>query len=223
MASWSIFFDRGLYLLSRHNPQEAARQLERALQECPASQGSELHRICFFLGVALNRLGHPDTAIKSWMSCLRLKKRGHTRKLLSSFTNSYGMEKQKREELDDWKAFTSVQLTRYLLSKNKRVFSTQAEQDMVLDLIKDYWKSLSRSGALKGKTCAEKQSIFLHARIVFPTVLAPMYGGERVIPVNFRTQRKVNLLDRCSCGSGLPFNRCCGRTLGCEEVINGLF
>jgi tetratricopeptide (TPR) repeat protein len=218
-----MFFDLGLCHLARHNPHEAARNFEKALRECPASRGSDLYRICFFLGVALKRLGHPDPAIKSWMSCQRLKKRGHTRKLLSRLTNSYGMEKQNREELDDWKAFTSVQLTRYLLSKNKRAFSTRAERDMVLDLIKDYWGSLMKSGALEGKSCAEKHAVFTRVQIVFPTVLVPMHSGERVIPVNFRTQKKVQLSDRCSCGSGLPFHRCCGRTPGSEEIINGLF
>jgi tetratricopeptide (TPR) repeat protein len=218
-----MFLDRGLCLLARHNPQEAVRYFENALRECPASRGADLYRICFYMGVALQRLGHPETAIKSWVSCQRLKKRGHIRKLLSRLTNPYGMEKQKRSELDDWKAFASVQLTRYLLSKNKRTFSTRAEQDMVVDLIRDYWDSLAKSGVLAGKSCAEKHAIFTRTQIVFPTILIPQRVGEPVIPVNFHTQKRVNFTDRCYCGSGQPFHLCCGRTPGNEEVLSGIF
>ncbi len=223
MTAWVMYFTRGLCLLARHDPQGASRYFEKALQECPASKGRDLYRICFYLGVALRRLGHPETAIKSWVSCQRLQKRGHARRMLSRLTNSYGMEKQKREDLDDWKAFASVQLARYLLSKNKRTFSTLAEQDMVVDLIRDYWGNLVKSGVLAGKSCDEKRTIFVSTRIIFPTVLLSEPPTQSVIAVNFRTQRRVNLTDRCTCGSGLPYSLCCGRTPGNEEVLSGIF
>ncbi len=224
MSAWTLYMDRGLAYLAKHDPQEAARALETALQECPASRSSDLHRICFFLGIALTRIGHPETAMKSWASCQRLRKRGPTRRLLSRFTNAYGMQKQGREDMDDWKAFVSIQLSRYLLSKNKRTFSTRAEQDMVVDLIRDHWISLMSSGAMAGRSCVEKHAVFSRTQIVFPTVLVPeTRRGTPVIAVNFQTRKRVGLTDRCFCGSGLPFRLCCGRTPGCEEVLSGIF
>jgi hypothetical protein len=218
-----MYLDRGLKLLSRHRPLEAAHFFEKALKECPTADGTGLYRVCFYLGIALRRLGHPETAIKSWVSCQRLKKRGHARRMLVRLTNPYGMEKQERAVLDDWKAFVSIQLTRYLLTKNKRIFSTLAEQDMVLDLIRDYWKSLVKSGALAEKSCEEKHAIFDNTRIVFPTVVLPGQGGQTTITVNFRTKKRVKPADRCYCGSGLPFALCCGRTPGSDEVLSGIF
>jgi hypothetical protein len=223
MSIWGMYFERGLRLLSRHNPQRAVLFFEKALQECPASRSAELYRICLYLGVALRRLGHPQTAIKSWVSCQRLKKRGHACRLLAQLINSYGMEKQKSENLDDWKAFASLQLGCYLSFKNKRAFSTRAEQDMILDLIRDAWDSLVKSGVLVGKSCEEKRNLFIQTRIVFPTLVTSDRTMLPIIPVNFRTQKRISLTDRCYCGSGMPFSLCCGRTPGSEEVLSGIF
>jgi len=219
-----MHLDRGLGALARHNPSEAIRSLQKALDGCPPSRSRELYRICFFLGVALRRMGFSQSAIKSWVSCRRLKKRGYTRKMLARFTNGYGMEKQSSEALDDWKAFHAIQISRYLLGKNKGVFSTQAEQDMITDLIKDHWAALQVTGELKADSPCEKMEIFQKTRIVFPTVVItePLVNGP-IIAVNFQTRRKLRLQDRCSCGSGLPFILCCGRTPGNEELLTGSF
>ncbi len=218
-----MYFRRGLILLSHHHTREAAHFFERALKSCPPTAGKSLYRICFYLGIALRRLGHPETAFKSWVSCQRLEKRGRARKMIVRLANSYGMIKQERESQDDWKAFVSIQLTRYLQTKNKRVFSTMAEQDMVIDLIRDYWRSLLKSGTLARKTCEEKQAIFSRTRIVFPTIMVPEEGDHVLIPVNFKTKARVKAADKCFCGSGLPYNLCCGRTPGCDEVLSGIF
>jgi hypothetical protein len=113
---------------------------------------------------------------------------------------------------------------RYLLAKNRHVFATRAERDMVTDLIRDHWSTLGGSGALAGRKCCEKLDLFRKVWIVFPTVLVePSVLKAPVISVDFRAQRKVNLMDRCCCGSGLPFMNCCGRTPGREEIQGGLF
>jgi hypothetical protein len=224
MSAWSMHFDNGLRRLARHRPQEAIHLFEAALQECPASKASELYRICFFLGVALKRLGHSQTAIKSWLSCRRLKKRGHAGKLLARLTNPYGMARQECESMDDWEAFASLQMSRYLLSKQSRAFSTRAEYDMIMDLIMDSWKSLAESGGLYGKNCAEKHAVFASTRIIFPSlVVASPAQTSPVISVNFRSQKRLGLNDRCFCGSGLPFSMCCGRMPGSEELLGGIF
>ncbi len=221
---WNMYFDKGLVSLARHNPAQAIHFLQMAMEKCPASRSRELYRICLFLGVALRRMGFSQSAIKSWTSCQRLNKRGHTRKMLARLTNCYGMERQASEEEDDWRAFSSVQTARYLMGKNKRTFSTLAEKDMIGDLIRDHWLTLMKTGELRGKSSCEKLGFFRKVSIVFPG------GGvqdsrldPQVIGVNFQTRKKVELGERCLCGSGLPFALCCGRTPANEELLTGIF
>jgi hypothetical protein len=200
------------------------KTLQTALEECPPSKSHDLYKICLYLGVALQRVGFPQSAIKSWISCQRLNKRGPTRKMLSRYTNCYGMERQDTTEADDWQAFSSMQTVRYLLGKNKRTFSTRAEQDMIRDLIGDSWSELRASSGLSAMSGCEKMKAFRAVRIVFPTVvLAEQHLDGPVITVNFQTKQKVGLNDRCSCGSGMPFMLCCGRTPGKEELLSGRF
>jgi hypothetical protein len=221
---WFRHYDRGLGSLARHRPAEAVKALQTALEECPPSKSRDLYKICLYLGVALQRVGFPQSAIKSWISCQRLNKRGPTRKMLSRYTNCYGMERQDTTEADDWQAFSSIQTVRYLLGKNKRTFSTRAEQDMIRDLIRDSWTELRRSADLAAMSGCEKMEAFRAVRIVFPTVvLAEQHLDGPVIAVNFQTKQKVGLNDRCSCGSGMPFMLCCGRTPGKEELLSGRF
>ena len=144
--------------------------------------------------------------------------------MLSRLTNCYGMDRQVSTGEDDWQAFSAIHTARYLLSKNKRTFSTRAEQDMISDLIRDNWDILRHSGALDGKFGCDKLEAFRGVGIVFPSVVrAEPKVNEPVIAVNFQTQRKVKLQDRCLCGSGLAFVMCCGRTPGKEELLSGLF
>ncbi len=219
-----MYFDKGLASLARHNPAQAIHFLQMAMEMCPASRSRELYRICLFLGIALRRMGFSQSAIKSWTSCQRLNKRGHTRKMLARLTNSYGMERQASEEEDDWRAFSSIQTARYLMGKNKRTFSTLAEKDMISDLIRDHWADLLDSGELQGKSSCEKMSYFRKVSIVFPgTGAHGAWQDPYVIGVNFQTRRKVELGERCLCGSGLSFALCCGRTPADEELLSGIF
>lgn len=221
MSVWKIQMDRGLGMLSRHNPLEAVRSLERALNACPADRSADLHRICFYLGIALRRAGHCQTAIRSWLSCTQLKKRGHSRRMLERMVNGYGMARQTSEGGDDWQAFFAVQVSRYLATRNRRAFSTPAERDMVSDLIFDYWKSVQRSGILVGKDSRQKRDFFSALRMVFPTVVLPEQQPGTVLTVDFRLQRRIGDQEACPCGSGLPLSLCCGRTVGCEEILSG--
>jgi hypothetical protein len=223
-VSWAMDFDRGLGELSRHRPAQAVRFLQKALVDCPPSHAADLYSISFYLGVALRRLGYSQSAIRSWLSCQRLHKRGHIRRILARITNGYGMEKMACEELDDWAAFASVHLSRYLAAKNRHGFATEAERDMVTDLIRDHWKSLGGSGVLQGRTCSQKLEEYRAVQIVFPSVLGtgPL-AASPLIPVDFRAQRRVKPADRCPCGSGLPHINCCGRVQGREELRSGSF
>ncbi len=223
-GTWLRHYERGLGLLARHRPAEAVKALQTALEECPPFRSRDLYQICLYLGVALRRMGFPESAIKSWTSCQRLNKRGHTRKMLSRCTNGYGMERQDSLDADDWQAFSSIQFARYLLGKNKRAFSTEAEHDMIVDLIRDAWMELRSSTDLSRLSSSEKLEAFRAVRIVFPAVIhSDRSSEELVIAVNFHTKQKVGLADRCSCGSGMPFMLCCGRTPSKEELMSGSF
>jgi hypothetical protein len=222
--NWNAAFDKGLGALARHRPADAVRSLQAALETCPASKSGDLHQICLYLGIALRRAGYPQSAIKSWTSGQRLNKRGHTRKMLARFTNCYGMDPQSTSLADDRQAFSSIQIARYLLCKNKRTFSTLAEHDMIRDLIRDSWGEIRASRKLEGKSSCEKMEIFRAFRIVFPSVVLsePRINGP-VISVNFQKKQRVGLNDRCACGSGMPHMLCCGRTPGMEELLTGIF
>ncbi len=223
-SGWSIHFDRGLESLSRHRPAAAVKSLQQALEKCPASHSHDLYKVCFYLGVALQRIGYSQSAIKSWTTCRRLNKRGHTRKMLARYTNCYCMERQGSAEADDWQAFYSIQAARYLMCKNKRTFSTPAERDMIGDLIRDAWAELGRAYELAGKSGCDKMAAFRSVHIVFPSaVFSEPHADGPIISVNFRTKQKVGLGDRCLCGSGLPYFQCCGRTPGKEELFTGVF
>ncbi len=144
--------------------------------------------------------------------------------MLARLTNSYGMERQDSEEEDDWRAFSSIQTARYLMGKNKRTFSTLAEKDMIDDLIRDHWVTLVRTGELAGKSSCDKLGFFRKVNIVFPGAGTPETQLDpQVIGVNFQTHKKVELGERCLCGSGLPFALCCGRTPANEELLTGIF
>jgi hypothetical protein len=223
MDAWKLQMDRGLGMLSRHNPPEAMRCLRQALEACPPERGADLHRICFYLGIALRRAGHSQTAIRSWLSCTQLKKRGNSRRMLERMVNGYGMARQASEGGDDWQAFLAIQLSRYLATRNKRAFSTAAERDMVSDLIRDYWHGVESSGVLAGKDSCQKRDYFRGMRIVFPTVVLPEIMPGTLVAVDFRMQRRIFDSQTCFCGSGLPYAFCCGRTVSCEELTHGSF
>ena len=221
---WAVEYDKGLDALARHRPVDAVRSLQAALEGCPLSKSRDLHQICLYLGIALRRVGYPQSAIKSWTSGQRLHKRGCSRKMLSRFTNCYGMDPQSSSDADDRQAFTSIQTARYLLNKNKRAFSTLAEQDMIRDLIRDSWGELQVTGTLAGKSICEKMKIFHVFQIVFPSVvLSDPLINEPIISVNFYKKQRVALNDRCACGSGMPHMLCCGRTPAKEELLTGFF
>jgi hypothetical protein len=223
MDAWKLHQDLGIRMLARHHEREAVHYLRQAMDSCPPDRAAELHRICFYLGIALRRSGHPQTAVRSWLSCTHLRKRGYSRRMLERLLNGYGMARQATANDDDWQAFRAIQLSRYLATRNKRAFSTDAERDMVSDLIRDYWRTVERSGATTGMDASRKRDYFLRMRIVFPTVVLPETAAGVVVAVNFRTRQRISDTQTCLCGSGLPYAFCCGRTKSCEELMPGIF
>lgn len=211
MHSWQRKIKRGIHYLSKHNADKAITLFREALEECPVSQTRDMSRLLFYMGVTLKRLGCLSGAIQSWLSSLRLNKDRYAMKMIQRYSNCYGMGRQETEQLDDLGAFHSIQVSRYLRSKRSGRFSSEAEQDMVADLIAEFWTRLISEHRLENKSPEEKKRIFQDVKIVFPFVLLPEESESDVIQVDFRRRRRMHAHDRCYCGSGLPFLACCGR------------
>jgi hypothetical protein len=222
MECWTGDFHRGMHALAKHDPAAAAMHLSRALKGCPVSSRRSLSRLLFYLGVSLQRLGLSNSAIRAWIAAQRARKFRRNRELLERYANPYGMAKQLCDDLDDWQAFYSIQLMRYLRGFNKRTLTSTTERTMLQDLICQQWASLKESGALEGKSPEEKSDIFRATRIDYP-LFYMSEEHEAVLRVNFTTGKKFRPGDRCLCGSGLPFLACCGRTPGEDELSIGIF
>jgi tetratricopeptide (TPR) repeat protein len=211
------------YFLSRHMPKKALDQLVKAIKVCPSCKEKELARLLFYLGVTLKKLGHSSSAIRFWISSYRLNKNKYARQMIKRFSNGYGFKKEENNELDDIKAFFSIQISRYLAKKKSKHFSTQAEVDMIKDLLEEKWKNIQQSGILEKKSIEEKHKYFKGVKIVFPFMFFTKVLGDSVINVNFNRGTKVVQNERCICGSGLPYYKCCGRAPSLEEMADGFF
>lgn len=222
MDRWTVDFHRGIRYLSGHDPASAIVFLSRAVQHCPLSRSEELTKALYYLGIALKRVGYGNSAIRSWVTSHRMKKSKHTRALLNRFCNDYGMAKQDCEAQDDWQAFYSIQLMRYLRGFKKRTLSDRSERTMIVDIVREAWNELQASGALEGRTPEEKYEVFLNTKIDFPLFYYSRLQ-DPVVRVNFSEGRRYKAGDPCPCGSGLQFSCCCGRNPGEDELSIGLF
>ena len=222
MDRWTVDFHRGIRYLAGHDPAKAIENFSRAVQNCPVDRSRELTKALYYLGVALKRVGYSNSAIRSWVTSLKVKKSRHTRALLDRFCNDYGMAKRDCQAEDDWQAFYSIQLRSYLRGFEKRTLSDPVERSMIHDIVREAWNRLEDSGALQGCTPEQKYEIFQDTKIDFPLFY---YGRLRdpVVRINFSEGRRVHPGDPCQCGSGLPFGCCCGRNPADEELSVGLF
>jgi hypothetical protein len=210
-------FRLGKRELANHRPDLALRRFRFAVKACPATNPGELSRSLYWLALALFRLDRPEFAIKSLASAQKLRPRGVARAAYLRRINDYGMLRRSKPELDDFYAFYSVQACSYLERKQGGRFDSNAEKDVVTHLIGDAWKTLSRSGALASLSTARKLAFFKSRPIPFPVFgLEPSTRGT-IISADFRRGRRLGGDDRCSCGSGLPYMRCCGRTGSLSE------
>jgi len=160
---------------------------------------------------------------KSWVNARKLIRNGPVQWEFSRWVNEYGMRRCEKQEADDYFAFQSIQVSRYLSKKDRGRFGSRSERDVVYELIFDAWKILRCSGLLVSKTTAEKLAIFKRARVDFPYVYVEDALEENREPLvgDFRrgrvTKARIGSDDPCSCGSGLPWKLCCGRLSSCVE------
>jgi hypothetical protein len=210
-------FRKGKKALAGHRPDLALRSFRASVDDCPAAEPERLSRNLYWLALALLRLDRPELAIRSLASAQKLRPRGIARAAYLHRINEYGMCRRSSRELDDFYAFYSVQACAYLGRKPGGRFDSNAEKDAVTKLIGDSWKALSGSGKLAKLTAAQKLAVFKASPIAFPLFGLESEPRGSVIPADFRRGRRLRGDDRCSCGSGLPFMRCCGRTSSLRE------
>ena len=205
-------FRRGQSELARHRPDLAVRKLRAAVDACPAAKAGELSRDLYWLAIALLRLDRPELAMRSLASAQKLRPRGIARTVYERRVNAYGMCRRSSPTLDDFYAFYSVQACAYFVAKKQGSFATSAEKDVVTRLIGDAWHSLSCSGGLTGLSASRKLALFKSWPIAFPLFGLEKPVRGKVVAADFRRGGKLQGDERCRCGSGLPFMRCCGRT-----------
>jgi hypothetical protein len=205
-------FRRGQRELASHRPDRAVRSLRKAVSTCPALRAGELSRNLYWLALALFRLDRPELAVKSLASAQKLRPRGLARSAYLLRVNDYGMCRRSSPELDDFYAFFSIKACAYLRSKNQDRFNSCAEKDAITRLIGDAWRSMSSSGKLKGASPSSKLSFFEAWPISYPLFGLDTMDTGKIVRADFRRGRRIHGEDPCTCGSGLPFMRCCGRT-----------
>lgn len=218
----AIAYLRGKKALASHDAAEALRLLRTAVDACPASRRMELSHRLYWLSVALRRLGKDGLAVKALSSAQRLAPRSRARDMYERLANDYGMPRASCQEHDDYRAFCSIQVRRYLERVPDRRFADQAEIDAVLTIIADAWLRLQTPGASRHGTCDDRLKSYREATIEFPALraVAPARQGK-TIAADFFRGRAVKADDRCSCGSGLPYRMCCGRTRLPYETEHG--
>lgn len=220
---WNRAFKTGVLYLTKHQPQYAIKHFKQALRFCPVYNKRDLNTILYYLGISLKKLGLPGSAVKSWGTGKKVYRHGLASLMYHRFINGYGMVKQATSELDDWNAYYSIQLQRYLNSKRSRKFGSEGEKDMIWDLIYDHWVRLLQSERLEGLGPCKKIELFRQETIVFPYFNVPDFQKKAEILVDFHKKSKIDPNAPCPCHSGLSYIQCCGRTKSEEELYYGVF
>lgn len=212
----AFYLRKGLHELAQHKPSQALAFLRQSVEQTPPSCEQELSKALYWLSIALLQMDQRDLAVKSLANAQKLRRQSYARKFYVHHVNEYGMVKRPTRELDDLYAFTSIQLSSYLVKRPSHRFGSEAEHSAVLKLILEAWKQLSRSDEFASLECGEKLQLFKKLKIEFP-----VYGSYSQ-NLRFRDRHEVSAaLDGpkvCSCGSGLSYMQCCGRVRGLSEL-----
>ncbi len=161
MESWKDDFFKGKKCIKNHLLKDSLGYLHQSVKDCPVENQVDLADIFFNLGVVFKRLGFIIPAIRSWDAAVCADNRGEAVKVLRTIFPGNRLN-------DDKSYFFLIQLSTYLGQKNSGKIESDAEKDMILDLIKIYWEQVLDSGILYGQSKAEKMIIFKDIEIDFP-------------------------------------------------------
>ena len=233
MHDWQLDYIRGRRWLRRHRPVVALRYFERAIENAPftrrvpspaaPSNRTTLASLFAYFAIALQKAGMPNRAHGSRIEATRLVKRGAHRRIVVRRSNEYGMARQPTTVSDDKHAFYGAQLAHYVRSKKSHRLGTRAEIDMVAELIDDAWCELRDTIDLPRLTADQKLKLFENTLVVFPFLSVPETMKTHDVAVDFGNGTRLEPGDRCTCGSGLLFRLCHGRTPGADEALIGRF
>ncbi len=155
-------------LLSRHKAQKAIVPLRKAVDLCSIEDRAQLERALYWLSIALIRVGKSALAIKALANARHLVPRGKCAVLYKRLTNDYGMPKSSCCDHDDYQAFFSIQLRRYLATVPGQKFESSIEMDTILELIASAWIKFKRDHAIESMECGEKVRQYEGLRMSFP-------------------------------------------------------
>jgi hypothetical protein len=132
------------------------------------------------------------------------------------------MPRQPTAELNDFYAFMSVQMAAYLVRKPNRRFASEVERETIFKIIVDAWKSLSSSPTFADSDSCVKLQLFRRVRPGFP-FFGMQPRDTTIVRGSFAAKSSFapaadRFGQRCSCGSGLSYSRCCGRVKGLGEL-----
>jgi len=161
MESWKNDFFKGKKCIKNHSLKDALGYLHKSLKDCPIENHIDLADIFFNLGVAFKKLGCIIPAIKSWDAAVCADRKGEAAKVLDRIFPGNRLD-------NDKSYFFLIQLSIYLGKKNSGKIESDAEKDMILDLISIYWEQVLDSGILYSQSKAEKMIIFRDIEIGFP-------------------------------------------------------
>lgn len=161
MESWKADFFKGRKCIIGKDLRGALTYLHRSIKNCPVEKDVDLADIFFNLGIAFRKLGFIIPAVKSWDASMCADKTG----LGSSYLDRIFPEKRISE---DKRNFYLMQLSTYIEGKKSGKIESEAERDMIIDLIDIYWDQIIDSGILFGQCQSEKMIIFRDIEIDFP-------------------------------------------------------
>lgn len=163
----------GQRFLRLHRPEQAIRAFTACVDCADDASASEKARILYWLGLALHRVGQRDLSVRCFKEARCLSASLPVRRIHERLVNEYGMPRCSCAELDDWQAFRSIQLERFLKTRPSGRFVSRAERDAVEGLLLASFKPLALSRRLERMSTEAKKTLFCAAN-----PLAPLLAGR---------------------------------------------
>ncbi|MBN2652970.1 MAG: hypothetical protein JXR63_11355 [Spirochaetales bacterium] len=208
---WLENYNKAFLNYSGNNLKRALSEFRVALDKCPADATDVSSDIMYHIGDCLVRLSHPGAGLTFWKAALRyISDEREAMKILEKI-NSYGMVKRLTDYEDDYNAFKSIQLKRFLKTKISMSFSNLTEKEMIISLIDKQFQELYQDSKFQILSCSSKLEIFRSFKIVFPFIVKDeIKESSNIIFYDFSRKIRLKAGVTCSCGSGLDYSMCCG-------------